>query len=350
MPATYWLFYLILGLGTTIVCFSSNWLFSWIGLEMNSFAFIPLMMQNNHPRSTEAATKYFIIQSCASALLLFAAIFNAWVLSKWNIPFMRNEIALTITTVALATKLGVAPFHLWLPEVMQGLNFKMGLILATWQKLAPLMILTQISHAVQPPFLTVTAILSSILAGWAGMNQTQVRKILAYSSTANLGWMIIIIQYKPSLTLLTLLVYIISTTTTFLLLKESLSMKINALALSWSKSTAMAVILALAFLSMAGLPPLTGFLPKWLILQEMIKQHMTLPATLITISTLISLYFYVRLCYFIIITLFPGVSKMKFSWRRKSKQNKIILATAATIATVFLPLAPLLYALVNCSI
>nr|YP_009704443.1 NADH dehydrogenase subunit 2 [Oligosarcus argenteus]AXY96048.1 NADH dehydrogenase subunit 2 [Oligosarcus argenteus] len=336
-----------LGLGTTLTFLSSHWLLAWMGLEISTLAILPLMAQHHHPRASEATTKYLLIQACATGMLLFATTLNAWTDMMWNIVEMKDSMAIALATLALALKLGLAPFHFWLPEVMQGLDLTTGLILATWQKLAPFALLFQISHATLPSLLTAIGLTSAALAAWGGLNQTQLRKILAYSSTAHLGWMIIIIQYSPNLAMLSLGIYIFMTMAAFLILKETSSTKISVLSLSWSKGPMMAATLILILLSLAGLPPLTGFMIKWYILEEMTKQGMFLPATLIVMSALISLYFYIRLGYFTTITLFPNTTKIKTLWRRKNKQDKITLATVTTVALIFLPMAPLIMALAN---
>nr|AEP95572.1 NADH dehydrogenase subunit 2 [Hollandichthys multifasciatus]AEP95574.1 NADH dehydrogenase subunit 2 [Hollandichthys multifasciatus] len=334
-----------LGTGTTIVFSSTHWLLAWAGVEVSTMAIIPLMAQHGHPRSTEAATKYFLIQACGAGMLMFGTCFNAWMNPDWDIARIENQIAIGIITLALMLKLGLAPFHLWPPEVMQGLDLKTGLIMTTWQKLAPFALLIQISHSINPIFLTILGILSTGLAGWAGMNQTQLRKILAYSSTTHLGWMIIVIQYAPNLALMTLIIYIFMTMAAFLTLKESSSTMISTLTQAWSKNPKTVAFLALILLSLAGLPPLTGFSPKWLILEELSKQEMGTLATLVAMSALISLYFYVRLCYYSVITLSPSTSGVKRSWQPKIKQDKIMLAIATTLTLTLLPLIPLITAL-----
>nr|YP_010503110.1 NADH dehydrogenase subunit 2 [Hemigrammus ocellifer]UXD78993.1 NADH dehydrogenase subunit 2 [Hemigrammus ocellifer] len=330
-----------LGSGTIITFLAEHWLLAWIGLEINSLAFLPLMAQQNHPRATEATTKYFLIQSTASALLLFATALNAWTTGQWNIYSIENQIATYMIFLALAMKLGLAPFHFWPVEVMQGLNLKTALILTTWQKLAPFALLMQIYQTINPFLLTTVALTSALAAALAGLNQTQLRKILAYSSTAHLAWVVVIIQYMPDIALFTLMIYIISTMAAFLTLMESSTMKINTLTLMWSKNATMVVTLALILLSLAGLPPLTGFSPKLLIIEELTKQEMIISTALLAMSSLISLFFYVRLCYFSTITLFPSPLKREISWRRTLKQNKIPTATAISAATILLPLMPL---------
>nr|AAP82779.1 NADH dehydrogenase subunit 2 [Notothenia microlepidota] len=328
-----------LGLGTTLTLSGSHWLLAWIGLEINTLAIIPLMTQNHHPRAIEAAIKYFLIQAGAAAVLLFAGMTNTYLTGQWGIQQDAHPLPITIITLALALKLGLAPLHSWVPEVFQGLNLTTGLILATWQKLAPLALLIQIQPS-NSPLLIFIGLASTLIGGWGGLNQTQLRKILAYSSTAQLGWMILVLQFAPSLTTLAILVYITAATTTFLTLKLTKATSINMLAISWAKAPALVALTPLVLLSLAGLPPMTGFMPKWLILQELSKQELAPTATLAALTALLSLYYYLRLTYALTLTMFPNNLAGTLPWRLPSRQLTLLLACLAITSISLLPLTP----------
>nr|NP_818905.1 NADH dehydrogenase subunit 2 [Eigenmannia sp. CBM-ZF-10620]BAC67482.1 NADH dehydrogenase subunit 2 [Eigenmannia sp. CBM-ZF-10620] len=334
-----------LGLGTTLTFASSHWLLAWMGLEINTLAILPLMAQHHHPRAVEASTKYFLTQATAAATILFASTTNAWIMGEWNINDLSHPLPIALITLALALKIGLAPLHFWLPEVLQGLDLTTGLILSTWQKLAPLALLIQTAPITQPTLLTTLGLLSTLVGGWGGLNQTQLRKILAYSSIAHLGWMIIILQFAPNLTLLALGTYILMTSTAFLTFKMVSSTKINTLALSWSKTPTLVTIATLSLLSLGGLPPLTGFAPKWLILQELTKQELPALATIMAPSALLSLSFYLRLCYTMAQTITPNTINATPTWHLTHTQKTLLTATAASTTTMLLPLTPLLFSL-----
>nr|YP_008144564.1 NADH dehydrogenase subunit 2 [Glyptothorax trilineatus]AFH37656.1 NADH dehydrogenase subunit 2 [Glyptothorax trilineatus] len=346
-PYTLTILLLSLGLGTTLTFMTSHWLLAWMGLEINTLAILPLMAQHHHPRAVEATTKYFLAQAAAAATILFASTINAWTTGEWNIFCLSNPVAITLITMALALKVGLAPTHFWMPPVMQGLDLTTGLIMATWQKLAPFALIIQMAPLAQPQLITTLALLSVILGGWGGLNQTQLRKIMAYSSIAHLGWMIMIAQFKPQLTMLALLTYIIMTAATFLTFKLMSTTKISTLAMSWSKTPAITATAALALLSLGGLPPLTGFMPKWLILQELTSQNLPLTATIMALSALLSLYFYLRLCYSMTLTISPNTNNSTTPWRLQSTQNTALLAIFTASALMLLPLTPLAQALTN---
>nr|YP_009711257.1 NADH dehydrogenase subunit 2 [Iksookimia yongdokensis]QGI24770.1 NADH dehydrogenase subunit 2 [Iksookimia yongdokensis] len=334
-----------LGLGTTLTFASSHWLLAWMGLEINTLAIIPLMAQQHHPRAVEATTKYFLTQATAAAMILFAATTNAWIMGEWDINNLSHPLASTLVIAALALKIGLAPVHFWLPEVLQGLNLTTGLILSTWQKLAPFALIIQVAPTIDPYLLSSLGLLSTLIGGWGGLNQTQLRKILAYSSIAHMGWMIIVLQFAPQLTLLALGTYIFMTATAFLSFKMSLTTKINTLSSAWAKTPTLMATTALSLLSLGGLPPLTGFMPKWLILQELAKQELPLTATVMALAALLSLYFYLRLCYAMALTISPVTINSMMPWRSSGTQSTLILALSTMFTLSLLPITPAILAL-----
>nr|QWV62183.1 NADH dehydrogenase subunit 2 [Galaxiella pusilla] len=334
-----------LGLGTALAFSSSHWLMAWMGLEINTLAIIPLMIQQHHPRAVEATTKYFLTQATAAAMIMFASTTNAWMLGEWDIQQLSNPLAANITFMALALKIGLAPVHFWMPEVIQGQTLIMGLIISTWQKLAPFALIIQIAPNVNPNLLVFLGIASIFVGGWGGLNQTQLRKILAYSSIAHLGWMTLILKFAPALTLLGLTIYIIMTASAFLTFNFMHSTNIPSLAMSWTKSPTLVAIAPLVLLSLGGLPPLTGFMPKWMIIQELTKQEIPVTATIAALAALLSLYFYLRLCYAMSLTISPGMLTVTTSWRLHDPNPSPALAVVNIMALFLLPLSPAALAL-----
>nr|WNH23026.1 NADH dehydrogenase subunit 2 [Cryptotomus roseus] len=338
-PLIFAVFLFGLGLGTMVTFSSSHWLLAWMGLEMNTLAIIPLMAQHHHPRAVEATIKYFLTQATAAAVILFATTTNAWLTGQWEIGQTSHPIALAMLTIALALKVGLAPLHTWLPEVLQGLDLSTGLILSTWQKLAPFALLLQIQPA-DSTILILLGLTSTLIGGWGGLNQTQLRKILAYSSVAHLGWMILVLQFSPSLTFLTLMTYFVMTFSTFLTFKLNKATNLNTLATSWSKAPVLTALTPLILLSLGGLPPLTGFMPKWLIIQELTKQDLPLIATITALTALLSLYFYLRLSYAMALTISPNSTAGVTPWRFSSHHTTLPLAISTMGTLLLLPLTP----------
>nr|AAX37213.1 NADH dehydrogenase subunit 2 [Neochelidon tibialis] len=328
-------------LGTTITVTSNHWITAWAGLEINTLSILPLISKSHHPRAIEAATKYFLTQATASALVLFSSMTNAWHTGQWDITQMTHPTSCLILTSAIAMKLGMVPFHFWFPEVLQGSPLMTGLLLSTIMKFPPLTLLFMTYHSLNPTLLTYMAIMSTALGGWMGLNQTQVRKTLAFSSIAHLGWMTIILPFNPKLTLLNFYLYALITSAIFLTLNTIKVLKLSTLITAWTKTPSLNAMLLLTLLSLAGLPPMTGFLPKWLIIQELTKQNMALTATMISLLSLLGLFFYLRLAYCATITLPPHTTNHVKQWHIHKPSNALI-AISAIASIMLLPISPMI--------
>nr|WDR46304.1 NADH dehydrogenase subunit 2 [Lasiopodomys gregalis] len=341
-PTTLTIIYTTIMMGPMITMLSSNLFVMWIGLEMNLLALIPLMLNNPNPRSTEAATKYFLTQATASMILLLSILMNFKQLGTWTFQPETDINIMTMTFISLAIKLGLAPFHSWLPEVTQGIKLDVGLILLTWQKIAPLSILSQFYELINPNLLILSALISVLIGAWNGLNQTQTRKILAYSSIAHMGWMISILPYNPSLTALNLLVYIIMTIPMFFIFSTHSFTSISSMSLMWNKMPMALPMISLILMSTGGLPPLTGFLPKWAIITELMKNSNLSLASLMAMTALINLFFYMRLIYSTSLTTFPSNNNSKMYIHQSRTKINNILSPMTIISTLTLPLSPLL--------
>nr|AXP34620.1 NADH dehydrogenase subunit 2 [Platyrinchus coronatus]AXP34622.1 NADH dehydrogenase subunit 2 [Platyrinchus coronatus]AXP34627.1 NADH dehydrogenase subunit 2 [Platyrinchus coronatus]AXP34628.1 NADH dehydrogenase subunit 2 [Platyrinchus coronatus] len=328
-------------LGTTITISSNHWMMAWTGLEINTLAILPLISKSHHPRAIEASTKYFLIQATASTLLLFSSMINAWFTGQWDITQLTHPTSCTLLTIAISMKLGLVPFHFWFPEVLQGSPLSTNLLLATVMKFPPTILLFMTSPSLNPTLLSIMAIASATLGGWMGLNQTQIRKILAFSSISHLGWMTIILIYNPKLTLLTFYLYSLMTAAIFLTLNHTNTLKLSTMMTAWSKLPSLTSTLMLALLSLAGLPPLTGFLPKWLIMQELTKQELTSTATIIALLSLLGLFFYLRLAYCATITLPPNSINHMKQWQLDKSINPLT-TSLITLSIMLLPLSPMI--------
>nr|YP_009943849.1 NADH dehydrogenase subunit 2 [Cephalopterus ornatus]QOD95680.1 NADH dehydrogenase subunit 2 [Cephalopterus ornatus] len=328
-------------MGTTITISSNHWMMAWTGLEINTLAILPLISKSHHPRAIEASTKYFLVQATASTLLLFSSMTNAWFTGQWDISQLTHPVSCMLLTTALSMKLGLVPFHFWFPEVLQGSSLMTSLLLATIMKFPPIILFFLTSASLNPTLLSIMAIASAALGGWMGLNQTQTRKILAFSSISHLGWMIIILIYSPKLTLITFYLYTLTTAAIFLTLHTTNTLKLSSMMTSWTKNPSLTTALMLTLLSLAGLPPLTGFLPKWLTIQELTKQELTTLATIIALLSLLGLFFYLRLAYCATITLPPNSTNHMKQWRNSKSVTPLTTALTA-LSIVLLPLSPMI--------
>nr|QXM16935.1 NADH dehydrogenase subunit 2 [Neoneuromus coomani] len=308
--------------GTLITISSNSWLGAWMGLEINLLCFIPLMSTTKNLISNESALKYFLAQALASSILLFAIIS----MSLEEGTFFFNKINLTqiMLNSALLLKLGAAPFHFWFPSVMEGLNWMNNLILMTWQKIAPIIL---ISYNNFPLFIYSSIILSLLIGAIGGFNQTNLRTLMAFSSINHLGWILSALLISESLWITYFLFYVflsLSIVMIFMNFKIYHFIQIN----SHLKSSNMTKFFLFSnLLSMGGLPPFLGFLPKLIVIQSLIKINDFFMIFTMVMTALITLFFYIRISYssFMIFS-----TNMK--WSKSFYKNNLFLLTMNSIS------------------
>nr|DAA06260.1 TPA_exp: NADH dehydrogenase subunit 2 [Drosophila grimshawi] len=286
------LFITMMIIGTLITVTSNSWLGAWMGLEINLLSFIPLMSDNNNFKSTEASLKYFLTQALASTVLLFAVIL---LMLKNNLNSEINESFISMIMLStLLLKSGAAPFHFWFPNLMEGLTWMNALMLMTWQKIAPLML---ISYLNLKNLLMISVILSVIVGAIGGLNQTSLRKLMAFSSINHLGWMLSALTISESIWMIYFLFYsFLSFVLTFMFNIFKL-FHLNQLFSWFLQNKILKFTLFMNFLSLGGLPPFLGFLPKWIVIQQLTFCNQYFQLMILLMSTLITLFFYLRICY-----------------------------------------------------
>lgn len=202
---------------------------------------------------------------------------------------------LLIFNSSLLTKIGAAPFHFWFPEVMEGLSWINSLILLTWQKIAPIIILIYNINFVL--FFFIIILFSVLIRGILGFNQTRIRKILAYSSINHIGWIISSIFISETTWLYYFLIYRIISINIILIFNILNIFYLKQLFSSINNNFILKFFFIFNFLSLGGLPPFIGFLPKWLTVENLVQRGFFLLTFLIITLTLITLFYYVRLIF-----------------------------------------------------
>nr|AEW48056.1 NADH dehydrogenase subunit 2 [Stegana singularis] len=285
-------FLIIMMIGSMITITSTSWLSAWMGLEINLLSFIPLMSDNNNLMSTEASLKYFLIQALASTVLLFSIIL---MMMKNNINYEINLSYISMISLSsLLLKSGAAPFHFWFPNIMDELSWMNCLLLMTWQKIAPLML---ISYVNIKNMLYISIIMSVIVGSLGGLNQSSLRKLMAFSSINHLGWMLTALNSNENIWMIYFLMYsFLSFSLTFMFDNFKI-FHFNQMFSLFFYSKILKFILFFNFLSLGGLPPFLGFLPKWIIIQQISFNNEYFIMMILMMSTLITLFFYLRICY-----------------------------------------------------
>nr|AQP30140.1 NADH dehydrogenase subunit 2 [Alyscotermes sp. B TB-2017] len=279
--------------GMLVSVSSNSWLGAWMGLEINLMSFIPLMSNVKNMYNTEASLKYFIVQVLASATLLFMVVMKT--LMEDLFSFESNSYTPMIICTPLLLKSGAAPLHWWFPGVMEGLSWENCALLMTIQKAAPLMLM---SYLIEMNIFTMMIImLSAIVGSIGGLNQTSMRKILTYSSINHTGWMLIALTASENLWMVYFMIYSTLALTVVSAIKLSGVSFINQTMMTNKETTLMKFMMFTSLLSLGGLPPFLGFLPKWIVIQAMIMNNMAPLAVVVVVTSLITLYYYLKISY-----------------------------------------------------
>nr|UYA97811.1 NADH dehydrogenase subunit 2 [Megacopta lobata]UYA97824.1 NADH dehydrogenase subunit 2 [Megacopta lobata] len=275
-------FFMVMILGSLITLFSNSWISMWMGLEINMMSFIPLM-KSKMKKTSEAIMIYFLVQSMSSALLMFSIITSYM---KMNSSMMLSMIMFS----TLMIKMGAAPFHMWVPEIMSKMSWKSCIMLMTWQKLAPMSM--TMNSAPKSELLMMTVVMSVIVGSIGGINQTSLRKIMAYSSINHLGWMLTLnkIQNNWMSYLIMYSIMVMMICTMFSSYNMLFINQINSMNLSMMEKTTIVT----SMMSLGGLPPFLGFLPKWMVIQILVENNMYMMLLIMIISSLVTLFYYMR--------------------------------------------------------
>nr|YP_009262401.1 NADH dehydrogenase subunit 2 [Gramastacus insolitus]ANI86977.1 NADH dehydrogenase subunit 2 [Gramastacus insolitus] len=307
------MFFLTLLSGTVLSISSSSWLLAWIGLELNLMSFIPLISSKTNLISSEAALKYFLVQALGSAIIVLAS----------SMLSVSTEFASLAISLALLLKMGASPFHFWFPQVMEGMNWLQATLLMTIQKLAPMFLISYLTFSVFCwTTIAIAASFSAIVGAIGGLNQTSLRKILAFSSINHMSWMLFSMLINETSWFIYFMLYsLITMSVTMLFFSFQayyFSNLINAQCPTLSKTISM-----MALFSLGGLPPFSGFIPKWIVVQEMISHSYFHILILLLFSSLITLYFYIRLS-ISSVTLSHPQNKWAKDYSRDTSFSKII--------------------------
>nr|YP_001315155.1 NADH dehydrogenase subunit 2 [Perionyx excavatus]ABQ01592.1 NADH dehydrogenase subunit 2 [Perionyx excavatus] len=313
---------------TLMALSSTNWLFLWASMELNLLSFIPILISSKMNREIESAVKYFLAQALGSALLLTSSIM------MWSPYSFAPSVTAMMLTMSILLKLGSAPCHLWYPSVMSGITWMSCTILSSWQKLAPLSILIFFTSITPKPIIPMMAAMNALFGGMMGMNQTQLRAIMAYSSIGHLGWiMAFMVVSKPALSMIYFMVYCTLILPLFLVFNYMNIMTSKQLSKASSIPFSTQMSLVILLLSLAGLPPLTGFMPKLMAITSLASQNISLILLLI-VGSLMNLYYYLN----IIVNMSLVNQVITFNYVRYTLKTKVLLFMSSVLSIGLLPL------------
>ena len=299
------LFLITLVIGRLLTLRSNNWFRIWMGLEINLISFIPLIT-NYKNRSSERAIIYFIVQRIGSILFIASILITSIMIFKRFIEI--------IIIISISLKIGIAPIHLWIPEIIEKLSWLNCIILITWQKLAPLSIISYIENKI----IIILAAYRTVIGAIGGINQTSTRKIIAFSSINHLGWITSTILFNNEIWIKYFVLYRVITLITLRFIWINSIFFINQF--KSNNQIINKINITIMIIRLGGLPPFLGFLPKWLVIQTLIVNNIYIIILIIIIRALLTLFYYLRIIRRIII-----INQYSIKWELKNKKVNMIV-------------------------
>ncbi|MFM7847090.1 MAG: NADH-quinone oxidoreductase subunit NuoN [Rubrivivax sp.] len=321
-------------LGISVMCSANHFLVVYLGLEVMSLSLYALTaLRRDHGRSTEAAMKYFVLGALASGFLLYGLSMLYGATGSLEIPKVFEQIAagrinrdvlvlgVVFVVSGLAFKLGAVPFHMWVPDVYQGAPTAVTLLIGGAPKLAGfaitirLLVEGMLGLAVdwQQMFI-VLAVASLAVGNLAAIAQTNLKRMLAYSTIAQMGFLLLGLSAGVvsgntlsaanaySSAMFYVVTYVLTTLGTFglimFLAREGFeSEELADLAGLARRRPWLAGVMSVFMFSLAGIPPMVGFFAKLAVLQALVTTNVTLYIVLAVVAVVFSLvgaFYYLR--------------------------------------------------------
>ena len=315
---------LFAGLGMMIMISANNMLVLYMGLELQSLAlYVLASFRRDQNRSAEAGIKYFILGALASGMLLFGTSMIYGYTGSIDFDVIGQTLAnnpvadtglivgLVFVLVSLAFKVSAVPFHMWTPDVYEGAPTSVTAFFAIVPKLAAMAILVRLLYG---PFMSINAdwqqiiwfmaAASLVVSSFAALTQTNIKRLMAYSSIGNMGYALIGVAAGThagiGAVVLYMVIYMIMTAGVFSVI---LMMRRNGIAAEEiedlsglsSNSPLLAAAMAILMFSMAGIPPMAGFFGKLLIFNAAVSAGMFNLAVLGVLASVVGAFYYLRI-------------------------------------------------------
>nr|YP_010585952.1 NADH dehydrogenase subunit 2 [Plectrocnemia tsukuiensis]UZZ43688.1 NADH dehydrogenase subunit 2 [Plectrocnemia tsukuiensis] len=303
------LMFILINIMSTMYAISTNcWINCFMAMEINLFFFIPLIFYPN-TFNLELTMKYFIIQASSSIIMMMC------ILLYKNFISNLNTLLIIMMNFCILIKLGSAPFHYWYIEISSSISWKMLFLISTWQKITPMIILM---YNFNFKLLTITIIMNSIISMAGGINQINMKKIMAFSSINHLSWMLASMKVSEMMLINYFLIYM---TTMLILLINMNQFNITLISqLMMMKKKTFMISIFVYFMSLSGMPPLMGFIPKWMTINKLMENKLNMISIILMVSSLLNLYYYFKISYYSIM-----YKTMKISFNIKMKHKNILL-------------------------
>jgi NADH-quinone oxidoreductase subunit N len=352
--------------GAMVMAKADHLLVVFVGLELLSISLYVLnAFHRDSPLSLEAGWKYLVTGAVAAALLLFGTALLYGATGTFSLSAVAplaargalagNALAIAAMALLLAGlgfKLALAPFHAWAPDVYQGSPTPVTAFLSVVPKGAALVVLARLVLAVAPAtlaprwttLLAAVAVLSMVIGNLVAIAQRDVKRMLAYSGIAHMGYAVVgIVAFGfegVAGTLVYLAAYTVMNIAAFAVVsafsesEEEPHLLTDLAGQGWERPW-MSFALAVAMFSLAGIPPTGGFVAKFLVFRAAVDQHLVWLAVVGVLNSLVSVFYYVRVVFYLYMKPLPKrAPRFSQPWAVR------IVAVACTIAIVALGVAP----------
>ena len=345
-------------LGMFFMVSSNDIILFYLGLELQSLSlYILASIDRDNLRSSESGIKYFVLSALSSGLLLYGCSLLYGFTGSTNFDLIANQLnkenigavfAMVFILVGLAFKVSAVPFHMWTPDVYEGAPTSITSYFAVVPKVAGLAVLIKFMHI---PFSNILlewqtiiifiSLASMILGAVAAIGQTNIKRLLAYSSIGHIGYALagvatgVISGYESAIVYIAIYVIMnIGAFSCLYLLKKDgeYKEKISDLSGISKKHPILAISFLIILFSLAGIPPLGGFFAKFYIFTAVLEQKMYALAIIGLLTTVISAFYYLK----IIKTIYFDDSIITFDVTKNKFAQLSILISCITLLTFFL--------------
>jgi NADH-quinone oxidoreductase subunit N len=349
-------------LGMIVMISAADMMTLYVGFELQSLAmYICAAIARDQLRSTEAGLKYFVLGALASGLLIygislvygFAGTTNfadlAQVLTVTNAPGYGTVIGIVFVLVGLAFKISAAPFHMWTPDVYEGAPTPVTALFGTAPKVAAMALLISVmlgpfGHLIGQwqALIEILSIISMVLGALAAIGQTNIKRLMAYSSIGHMGYALIGLAAGTAAgvqgTLIYLGVYVVMSFGVFACIiamrrRGQAVETIADLAGLSTQNPAYALALAILMWSMAGIPPLSGFFGKLYVFRAAINSGLDTLAVVGVLTSVIGAFYYLR----VIKVMYFDTGTPDFDKTANGVRLVMFIGAAATSLFVFIP-------------
>lgn len=310
-------------IGMMLMISANNLISLYLGLEMQSLSlYVIAAIHRDSTRSTEAGLKYFVLGALSSGMLLYGMTLVYGFTGHVGFEGIATAMAgagrsiglvfgLVFILAGLAFKISAVPFHMWTPDVYEGAPTPVTAFFAAAPKIAAMSLLIRVVMGAFEPvtpdwqqIIVFISIASMVLGAFAAIGQTNIKRLMAYSSIGHMGFALVGLAAGTKSgvngVIVYMLIYMVMTVGTFACIlamrrKGGMVTNISDLAGLGSRNPLMALFLTILMFSLAGIPPLAGFFAKYFVFVAAIEANLFALAVIGVLASVVGAYYYLRI-------------------------------------------------------